>query len=122
MSKKTITPQGIKSVGPYSPAVNVGNMLFLSGQIGLIEGKIPKEFKDEATNAIQNALILVENAGFDKKNIVKVEIYLKDIRNYPLLNEIYSKFIPSPFPARVVVEVSNLPKNANIEISMIAVK
>ncbi len=114
-----------KAIGPYSQAIKTDNMLFISGQIPIEPktGEIIYNNIVSATNiAITNVLNIVSAAGFDKEDIVKITIYLKNMENFEKINEIYSSFFNEHKPARAVVEVSNLPKNVDIEIEAICVK
>ena len=112
-----------KPIGSYSQAVLAGNTLYLSGQIAidtsgkLIECDIRKETEIVMTN-IKNVLYA---AGCDMSNIVKTTIYLTDMNNFSQVNEVYSSFFSGDYPARETVQVAKLPKNANVEISVIAV-
>lgn len=112
-------------IGPYSQAVHAGNMLFVSGQIAidpatnqLIEGSI----KDEAKQVMNNLDAILKTAGFSFENIVKTSIFLSDMNHFAEVNEVYGSFFNANFPARETVAVLGLPKNVNVEISVIAVK
>ena len=112
-------------IGPYSQAVQTGNMLFISGQIPidpetnqLISGGI----KDEAEQVMQNLGALLLKAGFSFENVVKTSIFLSDMNHFAEVNEVYGSYFNSEYPARETVAVLGLPKNVNVEISLIAVK
>jgi 2-iminobutanoate/2-iminopropanoate deaminase len=112
-------------IGPYSQAVQAGNMLFVSGQIAidpitqqLIEGAI----EDETKRVMQNIEALLEASGFTFADIVKTSIFLSDMKHFALVNDIYGSFFQSDFPARETVAVLGLPKNVNVEISVTAYK
>lgn len=112
-------------IGPYSQAVQTGNMLFISGQIPidpetnqLISGGI----KDEAEQVMQNLGALLLKAGFSFENVVKTTIFLSDMNHFAEVNEVYGSYFKSDYPARETVAVLGLPKNVNVEISLIAVK
>lgn len=112
-------------IGPYSQAVQTGNMLFISGQIPidpetnqLISGSI----RDEAKQVMQNLQALLTTAGFSFENVVKTTIFLSDMKHFADVNEVYGSYFKSDYPARETVAVLGLPKNVNIEISLIAVK
>ena len=118
------TPKAPKAIGPYSQAVKAGNFLFISGQIPinpetneLFNGNI----KEKTKLVLNNINAILNEAGFKKENVAKVTIYLKDISNFNAVNEVYEKFFNGHKPARAVVEVSNLPKNVDIEIEAICV-
>lgn len=112
-------------IGPYSQAVQAGNMLFLSGQISidpvtnqLIQGGIG----DEARQVMKNIEALLSAAGFSFENVVKTTIFLSDMNYFAEVNEIYGSYFKADFPARETVAVLGLPKNVNVEISLVAVK
>lgn len=112
-------------IGPYSQAIQTGNMLFVSGQIAIqqstgqmLTGNIEEETRQVMTNLDE----ILKAAGMDFSNVVKTSIFLKDMGNFPKVNVIYGEYFPSNPPARETVEVSRLPKDVNIEISCIAVK
>ena len=112
-------------IGPYSQAVQAGNMLFISGQIAidpatnqLISGGI----KEEANQVMNNLDAVLKTAGFSFEHIVKTSIFLSDMNHFSDVNEIYGSYFHSDFPARETVAVLGLPKNVNVEISVIAVK
>lgn len=122
--KQISTNKAPKAIGPYSQAIKVGDFIFCSGQIGLnpqtnalVEGGIEKEIEQ----ALSNLSSVLESGGVSFKNVVRVDIFLTNIDDFPKVNEIYAEYFSfSPKPARQTVEVSNLPKGANIEISCIA--
>ena len=112
-------------IGPYSQAVQAGNMLYLSGQIAidpitqqLIEGGI----EDETKRVMLNIEALLEASGFTFADIVKTSVFLSDMKHFALVNEIYGSYFQSDFPARETVAVLGLPKNVNVEISVTAYK
>jgi 2-iminobutanoate/2-iminopropanoate deaminase len=125
-SKKEIilSEEAPKPIGPYSQAVKVGNMVFVSGQIGIdTSGKITAlKIKDETEQVMKNIKEILSAAGLDMDKIVKTTIYLTDLNNFNEMNKVYSTFFTDNFPARETVEVAKLPKNARIEISVIAIK
>jgi 2-iminobutanoate/2-iminopropanoate deaminase len=123
---KTIvySPNAPEPIGPYSQAVRSGNMLFVSGQIATERstGKlITSDIKAETEQVMFNIGEVLKAAGTDFSTVVKSTIFLKDMNNFPLVNEVYgSRFTSNP-PARETVEVARLPKDVNVEISCIAV-
>lgn len=111
-------------VGPYSQAVKIGNTLYVSGQIPMVAatGQIIKEDITEATEQVmRNIWAILNEAGMDFSNVVKCSIFLTDMHDFSMINATYEKFFDSDPPARETVEVSALPKGADIEISCIAV-
>jgi 2-iminobutanoate/2-iminopropanoate deaminase len=126
MSKEVIySANAPEPIGPYSQAIKVGSMLFVSGQIAIdkASGEILTDNITKETNQVlKNLSDVLAAAGMDFSHVVKCSIFLKDMGQFPVVNEAYSKrFTQSP-PARETVEVSRLPKDVNVEISCIAVK
>lgn len=113
------------ALGPYSQAVLAGNTLYLSGQIALNPetGKMTADdIVLQTRQVFKNIKAVLTKARFTLDDVVKSEVYLSDINNYGIFNKEYSTYFPNHKPARVVVEVARLPKDALVEISMIAVK
>jgi 2-iminobutanoate/2-iminopropanoate deaminase len=112
-------------IGPYSQAIQSGQMLFISGQIASDKssGKmITDNITDETNQVMKNIEAILTAGGLDFSHVVKSSIFLKDMNNFPLVNDAYGKNFSSNPPARETVEVSRLPKDVNVEISCIAVK
>lgn len=126
MSKEVIySAQAPEPIGPYSQAIKVGSMLFVSGQVAIekVSGKILMGSITEETNQVlKNIGDILTAAGMDFSNVVKCSIFLKDMGQFPTVNEAYGKVFAATPPARETVEVSRLPKDVNVEISCIAVK
>lgn len=126
MSKSAIySANAPEPIGPYSQAIQHGNMLFISGQIAIQKpsGKIiTDDIVQETTQVMKNISEILRAAGFDFSNVVKSTIFLKDFNDFAKVNEIYGQNFPTDPPARETVEVSRLPKDVNVEISCIAVK
>lgn len=112
-------------IGPYSQAVLAGNMLFISGQIALdpLTNQLANgSIGDEARQVMRNLDALLSSAGFLFGDVVKATIFLSDMNHFAEVNEIYGSYFKSDYPARETVAVLGLPKNVNVEISVIAVK
>jgi len=112
------------AIGPYSQAVMMNNTLFVSGQLGIdaVSDVMPDDFKEQA-NLVFNCLkAILDAAGMGFGHVVKVTIYITDMDNFAILNELYTQRFCMPYPARETVEVSRLPKNAKVEISLIAMR
>jgi len=109
---------------PYSPGIVIGNTLFISGQIGIRNGKlVPGGIKPETEQALKNMESVLTKAGFSKNDIVKCTVFLTDIKDYEAMNNIYKKFFgPPPYPSRACVAVKELVLGAKVEISAIAIK
>ena len=111
------------AIGPYSPALKIGNLVFTSGQLpmGPLNGEIVKgEIEAQAKRSLENLKAVLESYSISLENVVKTTIYLKDMNNFSRINKIYGEYFTSQFPARSCVEVSRLPKDADIEIEAIA--
>jgi 2-iminobutanoate/2-iminopropanoate deaminase len=110
-------------IGPYSQGVMANGFLFVAGQVGadpqtrqLVTGSL----EAETTQVMENLRAILQAANLDFRHVVKTTIYLKDIRQFALVNELYGKYFTADPPARETVQVVNLPGNANIEISVVA--
>ncbi len=116
------TDKAPQPVGPYSQAVKVGNFLFLSGQIPYTsEGKLAGDTIQEQTRQVlENLKAVLEAADADMNNVVKVTVYLEDMNDFGEMNKIYAEYFKEKPPARAAVEVARLPKDAKIEIELIA--
>lgn len=123
MEKRTFrAPDGAPAVGPYSPAVGVGDFVFVSGQIALdpdgkIHGYTPKE---QTRKALENLRATLSAAGLTLDNVVKTTVFLKDMDEFGAVNEVYGQFFSEPYPARSTVEVARLPKDLHVEIEAVA--
>lgn len=126
MEKKIITSANSPApIGPYSPGVMVGNTLYTSGQVAkdAVTGEmIQHDITAETKKVMENVLAILESADMDFTNVVKTTIYCTDLGNFAAINEAYGNFFTGNFPARETVQVSRLPLNANVEISVVAIK
>ena len=125
MKKIISTPNAPKAIGPYSQAVLVDNTLYCSGQIAINpkNGVLNNANITTETNQImQNLEAVLSEAEMTFENVVKCSIFLKNMEQYAEVNKVYTKYFDENPPARETVEVSKLPKNVNVEISLIAVK
>jgi 2-iminobutanoate/2-iminopropanoate deaminase len=126
MSKSVIYSNNApEPIGPYSQAIQSGNMVFISGQIAIdpATGNIDKtDIQKETTVVMRNIGEILKAAGLTFGEVVKTTIFLKDMNNFPKVNEVYGEYFKVQPPARETVEVSRLPKDVNVEISCIAVK
>ena len=125
---KTIinTPNAPAPIGPYNQAVLVGNTLYTSGQIALHPETmtlVTDSIEAETKQVMENMKAVLNKAGMTFEHVVKTSIFISDMKNFSRINDVYaSYFDEATAPARETVEVSNLPKYVNVEISMIAVK
>jgi len=126
MEKKVIkTNQAPDPIGPYSQAIKAGNMLFIAGQVAInpATGNVEAEdISGEATQVMLNLQAILSEAGLKFDHVVKTTIFLTDMSLFAAVNDVYGKFFTKDFPARETVAVKGLPKNVNVEISMIAVR
>lgn len=125
MKKIINTPNAPAPIGPYNQAVMTGDMLFISGQVALIPGSgelANADLTEETHQVMKNLQAILTEAGMDFSNIVKTTIFLSDMSLFAAVNEIYGSYFTSDYPARETVAVKGLPKNVNVEISMIASK
>lgn len=125
MKKVIATPNAPAAIGPYSQAIEVGNLLFASGQLGLdpatgdfAEGGV----KAQTEQAFRNVKAILEAAGYSLENVVKTTVYLADMADFAAVNAIYAAQFDGNFPARSAVAVKTLPKNGLVEIEVIAAK
>lgn len=111
-------------IGPYSHGVLHGNMLFISGQVGKHSetGDIPTDIEGQAKRVMENLKGILNDGGMDFSNVVKTTIFLKDLNHFSKVNEIYGSHFTGDYPARETVEVSRLPLDVLVEISVIAMK
>lgn len=126
MSKECVTAAGAPAaLGPYSHANKAGNFVFASGQLGidpatgtLVEGGI----RAQAHQALQNLAVVLSACGCTLSDVVKTTVFLKDIKDFAAVNEVYGSFFQKDFPARSAIQVAALPKNGLVEIEAIAYK
>ena len=114
------TDQAPAPIGPYNQAIKVGNTLYVSGQVA-IELAPLGDIRAETRKVMEHVGAILRAADMDYANVVKATIFVKDMNNFGAINEIYGSFFPSDYPARETVEVARLPKDVNVEISVIAV-
>ena len=124
MDKQIInTTNAPDPIGPYSQAVKAAGLLFISGQVALKPGNpglVASNITEEAEQVMNNLKAILSEAGLGFGHVIKTTIFLKDMSLFVPVNEVYGKFFESGFPARETVAVKGLPKDANVEISMIA--
>lgn len=125
MKKIINTPNAPAPIGPYNQAVMTGDLLFISGQIALVPGTgelANADLAEEAHQVMKNLKAILTEAGMEFSNVVKTTIFLSDMSLFAAVNEIYGSYFDAEYPARETVAVKGLPKNVNVEISMIASK
>ncbi len=111
------------AIGPYSQAIEVNGFVYASGQLPIdpATGAFPEGgIKEQTTQSIKNAQMILEAAGTDLKHVVKTTVYLANMSDFAAMNEVYSQFFSEPFPARSAVAVKDLPKGALVEVEVLA--
>jgi 2-iminobutanoate/2-iminopropanoate deaminase len=124
--KKTIETKNAPAVvGPYSQAIQIGDLIFCSGQIAIDSQSnnfVDGDVKIQTKQVFKNLSAVLKEAGVSIDDVVKTTVYLQNMTDYKEMNEVYASYFKKPFPARAAVEVSKLPKEALVEIECIAVK
>jgi 2-iminobutanoate/2-iminopropanoate deaminase len=124
MKKEIIISKKVPAaIGPYSSALKIGNLVFVSGQLPIdpVIGEIVEgEIEVQARRSLENLKAVLKSYSIGMENVVKTTIFLKDMNNFSQVNKIYDEYFTDQFPARSCVEVSRLPKDADIEIEAIA--
>jgi 2-iminobutanoate/2-iminopropanoate deaminase len=117
-------PNAAKPIGPYSPAIRAGNLLFISGQVGfdpatgaLVDGDVSAQ----TDQVMRNIGSLLQAAGTDFAHVVRTTVYLADMNEFAKMNDVYARYMVDPPPARSTVQVARLPRDARVEIDVIAV-
>ena len=123
MREAIATDRGPKAIGPYSQAVKANGFIFISGQIPLdprtqelVEGDVARQ----TGRVMENLKGIVEAAGSSLDRVVKTTVFLKDLADFPAMNEVYSRYFPANPPARATVQVARLPRDVGVEIELIA--
>lgn len=125
MKKVISTPNAPAAIGPYSQAIQVGNLIYTSGQIPidpatgqLVEGGI----KEQTRQSLSNIQAILQEAGLTMASVVKTTVFMADMADFADMNSIYAEFFTEPYPSRSAVAVKTLPKNALVEIEVVAEK
>jgi 2-iminobutanoate/2-iminopropanoate deaminase len=123
MKEVVHTDRGPKPIGPYSQAVKAGGFIYLSGQVALDPktGELTgSEIRQQTERALENVKGVLEAAGTNLHHVVKTTVFLKDMNDFAAMNEVYARYFTAAPPARSTVQVSRLPKDALLEIEVIA--
>jgi 2-iminobutanoate/2-iminopropanoate deaminase len=123
MKKSIKTDKAPGAIGPYSQAVAANGMLFVSGQLPIDPGTgafAGDEIKFQTAQSLENVKAILEAAGSAMDNVLKVTVFLNDMNDFAGMNEVYAAYFSEPYPARAAVEVARLPKDALVEIEVIA--
>lgn len=121
--KKEINAAGAPgAIGPYSQAIEAGGFLYVSGQlpINAADGSMPEDIKGQTTQSLENVKAILTEAGASMGNVVKTTVFLADMSLFGPMNEVYATYFAKPFPARCAFAVKELPKQALVEIEVIA--
>ena len=123
MKQAISTPQAPAAIGPYSQAIRIGNLLFISGQIPIdpatgvfVEGGI----KEQTRQSLSNVQAILQEAGLSMANVIKTTVFMADMNDFADMNAVYAEFFAEPYPARSAVAVKSLPKGALVEIEVVA--
>lgn len=127
MSEILHTDKAPAAIGPYVQGVDLGSMVFTSGQIPLNPetGEVPADIKAQARQSLENVKAVVESSGLTVSDIIKMTVFVSDLNDFAAVNEVYGKFFDehqASYPARSCVEVARLPKDVGLEIEAIAVR
>lgn len=119
------TEKAPAALGPYSQAIEVKGTLYVSGQIPFIPETmtcVSDDVQEQTKQSLENVKAILEDAGYTLNDVVKAGVFIKDMNDFPLINEIYAQYFSENKPARACVEVARLPKDVKVEIEVIAVK
>jgi 2-iminobutanoate/2-iminopropanoate deaminase len=123
--RELVTAKGAPTaIGPYSPALKVGNLLFLSGSIPLDPATgqlVAGGITEQTTRVMENIKTLLEAAGASFNNVARATVFMVDLGEFAAMNEVYAKYFAAPYPARSTVQVVKLPRDVRVEIDVIAV-
>ncbi|WP_288307676.1 RidA family protein [uncultured Muribaculum sp.] len=124
MKNQINTANAPGAIGPYSQAIDTGSMVFASGQLPIdpATGAMPADITMQTRQSLTNVKAILESAGLSMDNVVKTTVYLSDMADFTAMNAVYETFFQSPFPARSAIAVKTLPKNALVEIEVIATR
>lgn len=115
---------GLPPIGPYSPGLRVGNLLFLSGQVPLDPASgelVAGDIRAQTRRVLDNVRDLLAAAGADFSKVAKTTVFLTDLNDFAALNEVYATYFAEPYPARSTVQVVRLPRDVRVEIEVVAV-
>ena len=124
MAQAISSPDAPHAIGPYSPAVRAGNLLFVSGQIPLDPATgaiVGADIASQTEQVMKNLQALLTSAGAGFDQVVRTTVFLQDMNEFAAMNEIYGRYVGAPPPARATVQVARLPKDVKVEIDLIAV-
>lgn len=121
MAKAIYTDKAPAAIGPYSQAIQAGDFIYVSGQIGVdpASGEVADGIEKQTHQVLKNLQAILTEAKADFSEVVKFTIYLKSMDDFAVVNEIYGSYLKKPYPARATVEVSRLPKDVSVEMDVV---
>lgn len=124
MKKEMNTEKAPQAIGPYAQGIETQGLVFISGQlpINAETGEMPETILDQTHQSLKNIGFILKAAGLTMNDIVKTTIFVQDISDFNVVNEVYGTYFDTPYPSRSTIEVARLPKDAKVEIEAIAVK
>ena len=125
MKKIIDTNKAPGAIGPYSQAIEVNGTLYVSGQVPFVPETmiiISEDVKEQTRQSLENVKAILESAGYTLNDVVKAGVFIKDMNDFAAINEVYAEYLGTVKPARACVEVAGLPRDAKVEIEVIAVK
>ncbi|WP_090554597.1 RidA family protein [Natronincola ferrireducens] len=124
MKKAIFTQEAPVAIGPYSQAIEVNGMIYTSGQLPInpTTGEMSKDVEEQTEQSLKNVFAILKEAGIDSSKVIKTTVFIKDMNDFPRINKVYERFFTESYPARSCVEVARLPKDALVEIEVVAVK
>lgn len=123
MNKSAIaTTKAPGAIGPYSQGIKIGELVYTSGQlpIDVKTGAMPETIEEQTKQSLENVKAILEQSGSSMEKVVKTTVFLSDMNDFAKMNDIYSSFFTEPYPARSAVQVAKLPKDAKVEIEVVA--
>lgn len=123
MNKTVISTQGAPgAIGPYSQGIKIGNLVFTSGQlpIDVKTGNMPETIEEQTKQSLENVKAILEEAGSSMDKVIKTTVFLSDMNNFGKMNDVYATFFKGDYPSRSAIQVARLPKDALVEIEVVA--
>ena len=123
MKSVVTTDKAPAAIGPYSQAIQTGGLLFISGQIPVDPATgdvVTGDVAAQTRQAIKNIIAILQSQGIGLENVVKATVFLTDMNDFPIVNQVYGEYFPQAAPARSCVQVARLPKDVSVEIETIA--
>lgn len=124
MEKKQVhTDKAPAAIGPYSQAIDLGSLVFTSGQIPVApDGSVSDDVAEQTRQCLENLSAVLEAAGSSMEHVIKTTVFITDMDQFGTINQVYAEFFAQPYPARSCVQVAKLPKGVSVEIEAVALK